>query len=169
MATLSTTAVVFKVERSEPELVVPSKPTPHECKQLSDIDDQESLRYQIPMIQFYHHNPSMDGRDPVEVIKKAVADALVFYYPFAGRLREGSGRKLFVECTGEGILFVEANADAILQQFEDYSLQPPFSCMDELLYDVPNSDHGILNSPLLLIQVLVDSLIYLFFLNWLIF
>lgn len=149
----TTTPVVFKVERCEPELVVPAKPTPHEYKQLSDIDDQESFRFQVPMIQFYPHNPSMEGRDPVKVIKEGIAKTLVFYYPFAGRVREGFGRKLFVECTGEGILFIEANADVSLHQFHDYSsLQPPFPCMDQLLYDVPNSD-GILDSPLLLIQV----------------
>lgn len=147
----STTTLAFKVERCQPELVVPAKPTPQECKQLSDIDDQESFRFQVPMIQFYPHNPSMEGREPVKVIKEAVAETLVFYYPFAGRLREGSGKKLFVECTGEGILFIEATADVTLEQFGD-ALQPPFPCMDELLYDVPNSD-GILNSPLLLIQV----------------
>lgn len=149
----TTTPVVFKVERCEPELVVPAKPTPHEYKQLSDIDDQESFRFQVPVIQFYPHNPSMEGRDPVKVIKEGIAKTLVFYYPFAGRVREGFGRKLFVECTGEGILFIEANADVSLHQFHDYSsLQPPFPCMDQLLYDVPNSD-GILDSPLLLIQV----------------
>ncbi|XP_023513049.1 benzyl alcohol O-benzoyltransferase-like [Cucurbita pepo subsp. pepo] len=147
----SANALVFKVERSQPELVVPIKPTPQEWKQLSDIDDQEGFRCQFSMIQFYRNNPSMEGRDPVKVIKGAVAKTLVFYYPFAGRIREGLGRKLFVECTGEGILFIEANADVTLEQLEN-SLQPPFPCIDELLYNVPNSD-GILDSPLLLIQV----------------
>ncbi|XP_038900932.1 benzyl alcohol O-benzoyltransferase-like [Benincasa hispida] len=149
----SSTSLVFKVERCEPEFVVPAKQTPHEYKQLSDIDDQESLRFQQPLIQFYEYDPSMEGRDPVKVIKEAVSKTLVFYYPFAGRLREGFGKKLFVECTGEGILFIEANADVSLHQFQDSSsLQPPFPCMDQLLYHVPNSD-GILDSPLLLIQV----------------
>ena len=145
------TALVFKVERCQPELVVPIKPTPQEWKQLSDVDDQESFRFQVPMIQFYRNNPSMEGRDPVKVIKEAVARTLVFYYPFAGRIREGFGRKLFVECTAEGILFIEANADVTLEQLEN-SLQPPYPYIDELLYNVPNSD-GILDSPLLLIQV----------------
>lgn len=145
------TSLVFKVHRREPELITPAKPTPHEFKPLSDIDDQDGLRFQIPVIQFYKYDPSMEGIDPVVVIREALAKTLVFYYPFAGRLREGPERKLIVECTGEGVLFIEADADVALQEFGD-SLQPPFPCLEELLYDVPGSS-GVLNSPLLLIQV----------------
>ncbi|KAM7510637.1 hypothetical protein LguiB_009512 [Lonicera macranthoides] len=89
--------------------------------------------------------------DPVKVIRDALAEALVFYYPFAGRLREVSGGKLVVDCTGEGVLFIEADADVRMEQFGE-ALHPPFPCVEELLYNVPSSD-GILNSPLLLIQV----------------
>ncbi|KAK6243675.1 hypothetical protein QUC31_010084 [Theobroma cacao] len=145
------TSLTFTVRRCEPELVAPAKPTPHECKLLSDIDDQESLRFQIPVIQFYRHNPSMQGKDPAKIIREALAKALVFYYPFAGRLREGPNRKLMVDCTGEGVLFIEADADVTLEQFGD-ELHPPFPCFDELLYDVPGSE-GMLNCPLLLIQI----------------
>ncbi|EEF38392.1 3'-N-debenzoyl-2'-deoxytaxol N-benzoyltransferase, putative [Ricinus communis] len=124
-------ALVFNVYRHEPELIRPAKPTPHEFKPLSDIDDQDGLR----------------------VIKKALEETLVFYYPFAGRLREvrNNNRKLVVECTGEGILFVEAFADVSLDQFGDDAIRPPFPCFDELLSDVPGSS-GIINCPLLLIQ-----------------
>ncbi|XP_038902265.1 benzyl alcohol O-benzoyltransferase-like [Benincasa hispida] len=151
MAISSINNFLFEVQRSEPELVAPAKPTPHEFKQLSDIDDQESFRFQIPLIFFYAQNASMEGSDPVKVIKKAISETLVFYYPFAGRLREGPGRKLFVECTAEGILFIEADANVTLQQFGD-AIQPPYAFLDDVLYNVPNSD-GIVNSPLLLIQV----------------
>ncbi|KAK4430461.1 Benzyl alcohol O-benzoyltransferase [Sesamum alatum] len=147
----STNTLTFKVQRQNPELIPPAKPTPHEFKPLSDIDDQDGLRFQIPFIQFYPKNPAMDGKDPVKVIRDAVARALVFYYPFAGRLREMAGRKLVVECTGEGILFIGADADVTLQQFGD-TVHPPFPCIEELLYDVPGSD-GVVNCPLLLIQV----------------
>ncbi|KAL0463043.1 UNVERIFIED_CONTAM: Benzyl alcohol O-benzoyltransferase [Sesamum latifolium] len=146
-------ALTFKVTRQNPELIPPAKPTPHEFKPLSDIDDQEGFRFQIPVIQFYRRNPAMDGKDPVKVIRDAVARTLVFYYPFAGRLREMAGRKLVVECTGEGVLFIEADADVRLQQFGG-ALHPPFPWLEELLYDVPGSD-GVVNCPLLLIQVYI--------------
>jgi hypothetical protein len=56
-----------------------------------------------------------------------------------------------VECTGEGILFIEADADVTLEQFGD-TLYPPIPCLKELLFDVPGSS-GMINCPLLLIQV----------------
>uniref|UniRef100_A0A6V7QXM3 Benzyl alcohol O-benzoyltransferase n=1 Tax=Ananas comosus var. bracteatus TaxID=296719 RepID=A0A6V7QXM3_ANACO len=141
----------FSVRRSEAVLVGPAEPTPHEFKRLSDIDDQEGLRFHIPVIQFYRSNPSMAGRDPAEVVRRALAKALVFYYPLAGRLREGPGRKLYVECTGEGVLFIEADADVPLHHF-GHALQPPFPGLDDLLFDVAGSS-GVLHCPLLLIQV----------------
>ncbi|CAN0924175.1 Benzyl alcohol O-benzoyltransferase [Linum grandiflorum] len=146
-----TKALKFKVQRSEPELVGPAKQTPHEMKPLSDIDNQEGFRFHIPVIQFYNYQPSMSGKDPVAVIRRALADALVPYYPFAGRMREGPNRKLMVECTGEGVLFIEADADVRLSDFGQ-TIRPPFSCIKELLFDVPGSS-DILHAPLLLIQV----------------
>ncbi|KAH7856469.1 hypothetical protein Vadar_001728 [Vaccinium darrowii] len=157
----SVAGLVFTVRRKTPELVTPAKPTPREYKLLSDIDDQEGLRFHIPGIYFYRKDESTSmeaaggDRDPVKVIREAIAKTLVWYYPFAGRLRElesgAAGRKLMVDCTGEGVLFVEADADVTLDQFGD-ALQPPFPCLDKLLYDVPGSN-GLLDCPLLLIQV----------------
>ncbi|KAL4595583.1 hypothetical protein ACB092_12G102500 [Castanea dentata] len=102
-------------------------------------------------IQFYRHNLSMQGRDPVKIIREALSQTLVFYYPFVGRLKEGPGGKLVVECTGEGVMFIEAGADVSLEQF-GHLIHPPFTCIDELLYDVPCSGE-MLDCPLLLIQV----------------
>ncbi|XP_058728352.1 benzyl alcohol O-benzoyltransferase-like [Vicia villosa] len=141
----------FTVKKRAPEFVIPSKPTPHEIKLLSDIDDQDGLRFQIPVIQFYKYDPNMAGKDPVDVIRKALAKTLVFYYPFAGRLREGPGRKLMVDCNEEGVLFIEADADVSLKDFGE-AIHPPFPCLDELLFDVPGSS-DVINTPLLLIQV----------------
>ncbi|BFG30729.1 hypothetical protein CerSpe_170040 [Prunus speciosa] len=148
---ISPCALVFQVNRLKSEIITPAKPTPHETKLLSNIDDQESLRFQVPVIMSYKNNPSMKGNDPVEVIKEALSRALVYYYPMAGRLREGPNRKLMVECNGEGVLFIGANADVTLAQLGD-TIAPPSPFLEEFLYNVPGSD-GILGCPLLLIQV----------------
>ncbi|KAK1272448.1 Benzyl alcohol O-benzoyltransferase [Acorus gramineus] len=142
----------FTVRRKEAVLVRPAGPTPHELKKLSDLDDQMGLRFQVPAVHFFRNNPSMAGKDPAKVIKDAVAKALVYYYPFAGRVREEErGMKLSVDCTGEGILFVEADADVTLDQFGD-EIWPPFKCLGDILHDVPGTG-DVVNCPLFLIQV----------------
>ncbi|KAK1386819.1 Benzyl alcohol O-benzoyltransferase [Heracleum sosnowskyi] len=94
----------------------------------------------------------MKNADPLKVIGEALAKTLVFYYPFAGWLREGPDRKLTVDCTGEGVVFVAAEADV---RAEEFPLYPPFLCMDQLLYDHGHlhGSQGILNSPLMFVQV----------------
>lgn len=144
-------SLVFTVQRREPVRVAPATPTPHEFKPLSDIDDQQGLHFHVSGIHFYRNNPSMAGRDPARVVREALAKALVFYHPLAGRLRERPGGKLVVECTGEGALFVEADADVRLEQF-GAEPQPPFPCLEELIYGVEGSQ-AFLDSPLLTIQV----------------
>ncbi|XP_027931391.1 benzyl alcohol O-benzoyltransferase-like isoform X1 [Vigna unguiculata] len=151
LLTSSSPSLNFTVRRCEPQLVPPAIPTPHEIKLLSDIDDQEGLRFHVPFIQIYPKQTSMAAKDPVQVIRQALSQTLVFYYPFAGRLREGPRRKLMVDCTGEGVMFIEADADVTLDQFGD-SLHPPFPCFHELLYHVPGSQQ-ITDTPILLVQV----------------
>ncbi|KAI7742356.1 hypothetical protein M8C21_005978 [Ambrosia artemisiifolia] len=151
MAETNNIPLTFTVRRRAPELIAPSEPTPRELKPLSDIDDQEVLRCHVMVIFFYRGHPKMRHKNPASVIREALAKLLVFYYPFAGRLKEGPFGKLVVDCSGEGVLFIEGEADGTLDQFGD-AFYPPLPCMEELLYDVPGSS-GILDSPLLLIQV----------------
>ncbi|KAF7826175.1 benzyl alcohol O-benzoyltransferase [Senna tora] len=154
MALQYSPSLEFSVRRREPELVAPAKSTPRELKPLSDIDDQEGHRFQICFIFFYGYDEaSMGGKDPVGIIKKGVAETLVFYYPLAGRVREGGDDgKLMVDCNGEGILFIEADADVTLEQFGD-AIHPPFPSLHHLLYDHLPGSSSIINSPLLLMQV----------------
>ncbi|XP_058754256.1 benzyl alcohol O-benzoyltransferase-like [Vicia villosa] len=143
-------SLTFQIRRSQPELIPPASPTPHETKLLSHIDQQPGLRANIPIIQFYRNQPSMAGKDPVKVIRNAIAQALVFYYPLAGRVKEASGGELVVDCNEEGVMFIEADADVTLEQFGE--IKPPFPCLEELLYDAAVPE-GVLNTPILLIQV----------------
>ncbi|XP_052210263.1 methanol O-anthraniloyltransferase-like [Diospyros lotus] len=144
----------FYVRIRNLELLPPAKPTPRVLKQLSDIDDQKALRFQLPVVMLYENKRNAPGtgrRDPVRVIREAIAEALVFYYPLAGRLIEGPNKKLAMDCTGEGVLFLEADADVSLEQLGD-AIQPPCPYMNEFLYDVPGSG-GITDCPLMLFQI----------------
>eukprot|EP00253_Pinus_taeda_P017036 PITA_17036 len=138
----------FKVTRKPAVLVAPSLPTPREILYLSNIDDQASLRFHSTGFQFYRFDPSRKGEDPARVICEGLEKVLVWYYPYTGRLIDAPDGKLVVECTGEGVLFVEADADVALEEFGD--LYPPFPCRDDLL-NVPGS--VTTNSPVLHIQV----------------
>ncbi|KAK3157459.1 hypothetical protein QOZ80_2AG0122670 [Eleusine coracana subsp. coracana] len=145
--------VSFKARRSEPELVLPARPTPHETKSLSDLDDQKTLRYYETVVGFFRSRPGHSNRpdDPAKAIKEALAEALVLYYPIAGRLREAAGGKLVVDCTAEGVVFVEADADVRLEEFGK-PLLPPYPCVEELLCDAGDT-RAVVGKPLLLMQV----------------
>uniref|UniRef100_A0A0D9XIE4 Uncharacterized protein n=1 Tax=Leersia perrieri TaxID=77586 RepID=A0A0D9XIE4_9ORYZ len=154
----------FTTRRSEPELLRPARPTPRETKSLSDLDDQRTLRYYETVVGFFHRCDHDNGGDittpavvdPAKAIRAALAEALVYYYPIAGRLREeevidgGTGR-LVVDCTGEGVVFVEADADVRLEDFGQ-PLLPPYPCVGELLCDAGNT-RAVVGKPLLLMQV----------------
>lgn len=144
--------VTFTARRSEPELLPPARPTPRETKALSDLDDQRTLRYYETVIGFFRSN-ALAGRpdDPVKAIRAALREALVYYYPIAGRLREDGAGRLVVDCTAEGVVFVEAYVDARLEEFGE-PLLPPYPCVEELLCHVGDT-RAIVGKPLLFMQV----------------
>lgn len=145
--------LTFSVRRGERELVAPARPTPYEFKVLSDIDDQEVLRFYRSGIFFYRGDASKSELDPVKVIKSAVSEALVHFYPLAGRFRElQPTRKLVVECTGEGVVFIEADADIRMDDLGG-ALAPPVPCYDKLLCEPESPTAVVVDRPLLYVQV----------------
>lgn len=158
--------VTFTALRRKPELVTPARPTPHEYKALSDIDDQRGLRYYPAGVEFFGARRRLTESagdvddDPVRIIRVALAEALVSYYPLAGRLVElpqVTGGKLLVDCTAEGVVFVEADADVRLQELGQ-PLAMPYPCMEELLcYDIGEPQDAVVAKPLLFFQVYISS------------
>ncbi|KAK3119888.1 hypothetical protein QOZ80_9AG0677240 [Eleusine coracana subsp. coracana] len=135
-------AVSFISRRKEQELVTPARSTPHEYKALSDIDDQRGLRCYPAGVEFFRcrrdaGTPSARdiADEPVGIIRAALAEALVSYYPLAGRHVElpAAGGKLLVDCTAEGVVFVEADADVQVDDLAGQTLAQPYPCVEELL------------------------------------
>lgn len=97
-------------------MVPPSRPCPKTILYLSNLDDQVLLRITFGSLLVYS-NVSQKVQNPVKVIRNALSEALTYYYPLAGRIKKTpDGRKLQVECTGEGALFVEAATDMTLSE-----------------------------------------------------
>jgi hypothetical protein len=48
-----------------------------EMKHLSDIDDQDTLRGQVPFLLFYRRGAHEDDRDPANIIRRTLGEALV--------------------------------------------------------------------------------------------
>ncbi|KAL3613808.1 hypothetical protein CASFOL_041882 [Castilleja foliolosa] len=141
-------ALSFQIIHKKPELIFPSKPTQHQIKTISDIDNQEILRNHYHMIMYYKNNPFMKEKDPVNVIRDALAKTLVHYYPYAGRLVEGPDKKFMVDCAEQGVGFLEAEARVTLEQLGD-TVRPPCPYPEFLLA----GDDGMLGCPLMFVQV----------------
>ena len=69
-------SLAFQVNRSEPQLIKPAKPTPRETKRLSDVDDQQGTRFHFPLILSYRNKENQG--DPVTAIRDALSRALVY-------------------------------------------------------------------------------------------
>ncbi|KAF8688224.1 hypothetical protein HU200_042349 [Digitaria exilis] len=100
------------VEVLTSELVVPSDKTPAGAVWLSNLDLAARRGY-TPTVYFYRPDGE-PGLFAPDVIKDSLARALVPFYPLAGRLGLDATGRLQVDCTGEGVLFVTARSEYVL-------------------------------------------------------
>ncbi|GLJ42497.1 hypothetical protein SUGI_0880890 [Cryptomeria japonica] len=143
--------IELKVKSFEPVMVAPSLPSPKTILPLSSIDNLPLLRGNIfnsLLVYNAHHSISAD---PAKIIREALSKVLVYYFPFAGRLRSKENGEVEVECTGEGAVFVEAMADNSLSELGDFDDGNP--SFQQLLFSLPLSTTPIENFHLLVVQV----------------
>ncbi|KAJ9692928.1 hypothetical protein PVL29_011850 [Vitis rotundifolia] len=76
----------------------------------------------------------------ISVLKEALAQALVSYYPFAGEVLSNSAGEPELLCNNRGVDFMEAYADVQLQNLNLYN--PDESIESKL---VPKKKHGVLS------------------------
>jgi shikimate O-hydroxycinnamoyltransferase len=116
----------LKVQVVESSFIAPSEPTPRKGLWLSSLDILVANIGHTPTIYLYSSNDAA-AADFFDVgrLKKAMAKALVPFYPLAGRLGNNSDDgRTEISCNGEGALFVVAHADDELTIDDVKKLKP---------------------------------------------
>ncbi|KAF4391185.1 hypothetical protein G4B88_016495 [Cannabis sativa] len=147
--------VVMKMEIKETTMVKPATETPRHVLWTSNLDQMVPKYIHIPTIHFYKPLSSVTDEgffDPVK-LKDALSKVLVPFYPVAGRLVDSSnpnGDRIEIDCNGEGVLFVVAQTNSMVDDFGDFKPSPKLRALVPIVeYSIDISSH-----PLLLLQVL---------------
>lgn len=92
------------------ESIKPSIPNPEHLKnyKISFLDQFTPCSY-IPVILFYNANDV----DELKPLQAALAETLSYYYPLAGRFKDVHS----IECSDEGVVYIEAQANFNLSKF----------------------------------------------------
>nr|CAB3468301.1 unnamed protein product [Digitaria exilis] len=145
---------IFTVTKLSEGPVRPSAATPSETLPLTWVDRYPTHRGLVESAHIYRGVANMlpspatvgDALQLLEAPEKkktrsspaAVADALVHYYPFAGRIVEDVPGRPAVVCTGEGVYFVEAAANCTLADVN--FLERPLLLAKEQLVPCPTPE-----------------------------
>ncbi|KAI4998926.1 hypothetical protein ZWY2020_054268 [Hordeum vulgare] len=141
------------VTKSPPALVPPAGPTPGGTLPLSSIDKTAAVRVMVDFIQVFQspHSDSSSADEQVAAMRQGFARALVPYYPVAGRIAEPSPGEPVVDCTAEGVWFVEAAASCSLADVNGLE-DRPLAIPKADLIPRPAADHK-LEDQILLAQI----------------
>ncbi|TYG99183.1 hypothetical protein ES288_A10G175700v1 [Gossypium darwinii] len=138
----------MKITINESTIVRPAEATPKRSLWNSNLDIVMT-RYHVPTIYYYKPNGSSDFFD-TRRLKEALSKILVPFYPIAGRLGYDENGRLEIICNAEGVLFVEAETNSVMEH-----LIGDFTENSQVLSLVPKVDYsgGISSYPLLIIAV----------------
>ncbi|OAY84215.1 Omega-hydroxypalmitate O-feruloyl transferase, partial [Ananas comosus] len=136
------------VKQGDPSLVPPIEETQRGLYFLSNLDQNIAVIVQT----IYCFKGEIKGNEAAfDTIREALSKVLVYYYPLAGRLTISPEGKLIVDCTGEGAVFVEAEAQCEMEEIGDIAKPDP-SMLGKLVYSFPGAKN-ILEIPPLVVQV----------------
>ncbi|VVB04971.1 unnamed protein product [Arabis nemorensis] len=139
----------FVVTRKDHVLVPPVSKTPKGLHYLSNLDQNIAI---IVKTLYYFKSESRSNEESYNVIKKSLSEVLVHYYPVAGRLTISPEGKIAVNCTGEGVVVVEAEANCGIEKVKEAISVNRMETLDQLVYDIPGA-RNILEIPPVVVQV----------------
>lgn len=139
----------MKINVKESNIIKPAKETPEQILKSSTID-LLFPNYYTPTIYVYKPDGSKNFFE-TRLLKEGLSNCLVEFYPAAGRLRrrEEGGVGFDIDCNGEGVLFVEAESDGVIDDFGDFA---PCPVLDQLIPTVDIFDESV-SHPLVVLQV----------------
>ncbi|XP_009760608.1 shikimate O-hydroxycinnamoyltransferase-like [Nicotiana sylvestris] len=138
----------MKIEVKESTMVKPATDTPQTNLWNSNVD-LVVPNFHTPSVYFYRPLSSASNFFDSNMLKEALSKALVPFYPMAGRLKRDEDGRIEIECIGQGVLFVEAESDGIVDDFGDFA---PTLKLRRLIPAVDYSQ-GIHSYALLVLQI----------------
>jgi shikimate O-hydroxycinnamoyltransferase len=132
-------------------VVVPAEETPR-LRLWNANPDLVVPRFHTPSVYFFRRGAADGGSDYFdgERMRRALAEALVPFYPMAGRLARDEDGRVEIDCNAEGVLFVEADApEGTVDDFGDFA---PTMDLKRLIPAVDFTG-GLSSYPLLVAQV----------------
>ncbi|KAL9447660.1 hypothetical protein AB3S75_015184 [Citrus x aurantiifolia] len=138
----------IQIEKST--TVCPAQETPKHCLQSSVLDLLPRAAH-IPGFYFFRQRQPNDSSNFFEagLLKEALSEVLVPFYPMAGRLGRDQNGRIEIKCNGEGVLFVEAKTSCVLEDLEDFESSPKI----QKLAPTVDYNRDISSYPLLVAQV----------------
>ncbi|XP_016465713.1 spermidine hydroxycinnamoyl transferase-like [Nicotiana tabacum] len=140
----------MKVSLKHHWVVKPAEATWNGTVSLSECDQTFAVTH-VPTIYYYRfcHDclPSTDNI--IKTLRTSLSKALVHFYPLSGRLRWIAGSRLELDCNASGIVLMEAETEAKLDDLGDFSPSPDLnSLFPRVDYTIPIDE-----LPLLFVQL----------------
>lgn len=142
--------------------VLPARPMPRRILWCSNMD-LVLPRVHTPTIYFYRQPRGLAPPGcllDAAVLKAALAEVLVPFYPAAGRVRLDCTGRREIDCNGEGVVFVEAECNVGLDEFGDFGPEKGSKYMQLVPQPAALAGEGDISAcPLLLLQARTPPLL----------
>lgn len=140
-------------------MVKPAEKTPHRALWLSSLDLLASIPTHTPLFYIYRPSRAEPNFFNAAALEEALSKVLVPFYPYAGRFMHDHSGRLEIDCNGEGVLFVEAVTNAVVNDLGDFAPTPE---LEAALVPTVDCSGGISSFPFLAVQVCVtiNSIFY---------